>query len=171
MVSDSWSKHFSRFAVRLRRDRAREGGESELTLTAFPRGPFPVTADLRFRRRVSARTHVRSICMRPAQGAGCKADSKRGCYPLGSRGYNFSPIPETKEEKSRFSWVPPRLLYYFHFPFPPFDARVVSIRLPLLPSPIACILVASLDASLLLGWIIIDYYFFFLSFCGISGDK
>lgn len=133
MVSDSWSKHFSRFAVRLRRDRAREGGESELTLTAFPRGPFPVTAVLRFRRRVSARTHVRSICMRPAQGAGCKADSKRGCYPLGSRGYNFSPIPETKEEKSRFSWVPPRLLYYFHFPFPPFDARVVSIRLPSSP--------------------------------------
>lgn len=77
--------------------------ESELTLTVFPRGPFPVTAGLRFRRRVSARTHVRSICMRPAQGAGCRAGNKRGCYPPGSRGYNFSPIPETKEEESRFS--------------------------------------------------------------------
>lgn len=157
MVSDSWSKHFSRFAVRLRRDRAREGGESELTLTAFPRGPFPVTAVLRFRRRVSARTHVRSICMRPAQGAGCKADSKRGCYPLGSRGYNFSPIPETKEEKSRFSWVPPRLLY---FPFrcpcrfnttapPPLSYRVHFRCIA------RCLLVAGMDHYRLL---------FFLSF-------
>lgn len=88
---------------KVRRYGARKRTESELTLTVFPRDPFPVTADLRFRRRVSARTHVRSICMRPAQGAGCRAGNKRGCYPPGSRGYNFSPIPETKEEKSRFS--------------------------------------------------------------------
>lgn len=85
--------------------RRRRRRKSELTLTVFPGDPFPGTADLRFhfRLRVFARTHVRSICMQPVQGAGCRADNKRGCYPLGSRGYNSSPIPETKEEKSRFS--------------------------------------------------------------------
>lgn len=135
-------------------DTARKGTESELTLTVFPRGPFPVTADLRFRRRVSARTHVRSICMRPAQGAGCRAGSKRGCYPPGSRGYNFSPIPETKEEKSRFRQVP-RLLLDFSPPslfssLLPFDARVVSIRL--LPLPLSRALSCCWD-----GWII-DFF-------------
>lgn len=153
---ESASKHFSRFAVRLD-DTARKGTESELTLTVFPRGPFPVTADLRFRRRVSARTHVRSICMRPAQGAGCRAGSKRGCYPPGSRGYNFSPIPETKEEKSRFRQVP-RLLLDFSPPslfFPPPFRRPCRFNTTPSPSFITCIV-------LLLGWM--DHRFF-------CGDK
>lgn len=77
----------------------------ELTLRVFPRDPAPGMAVLRFhfRRRVSARTHVRSICMRPARAEGCRAGNKRDCCLPGSTGYNSSPIPETKEEKSGFS--------------------------------------------------------------------
>lgn len=68
-----------------------------LTLTVFPEDPYPEMWAHRghFRRRVYARTCARSICMRPARAAGCKADNKRGCCLPGSRGCNSSPVPAT----------------------------------------------------------------------------
>lgn len=85
-----------------------------LTSTVFPGGPFPGMWALRdhFRRQVYAKRRARSICMRPARAAGCKADNKRGCCPRGLRGCNSSPAPATDGRRGGgYATAKPRASY------------------------------------------------------------